>query len=263
MTKKTDPKDLEAVKLAVQTVIENSDNPDYIKTTDVLELMGWEYPDGKNGMSWGSVSHVTQPITRTLAEMGYVKANVHEDGHSVVRWLNGQHAKNYLARKGRREYNRQRRSGKSSNAKRKQSRSGERSGRTKAARKKAYKLIRELKAAGFKNADIQLACGVGSGTVSRLFSPNPKYNYTTMEIGVLHRIEAGYDKLMGKRKTKRPAVKEKAVQVKPVKVNGHKKAVAENDGITLPRSILDSKDPLTVIKALVDTGQSVTISADG
>lgn len=270
MTKKTDPKDREALRLAINTVIENSDDPESISTNDIVELMGYKIPDVSKGESFGSISNVTMPITRMLSEMGYIKANVQEkiDGknHNVCRWLSGERQKEYLAKKGRRAYNKKR-SGSSRSKSRSKSRSRtkpksvERSGRTKAARKKGMKLIREMASAGFNNAEIQLACQIGSGTVSRLKSPNPNYDYETMEVSVLNRIEQGYEKLMSKKATKRVAVK--APEVTPVKVNGNKKAVAKQDGITLPKSILDSKDPLTVIKTLVDTGQSVTISADG
>lgn len=267
MTRQTDPKDQEAVRLAINTVIENSEDPECISINDIVELMGYEIPDISKGESFGSISGVTIPVARMLQQMGYIKASVHlpESQSSVSRWLTGEQAKTYLARKGRRAYNKKRSSSsrskpKSRSRSRAKSKSGERSGRTKAARKKGMRLIREMVNEGFSSAEIQAACKIGSGTVSRFKSPNPKYNYQTMEVSLLDRIEQGYEKLMSKRPTKRVAVK--PVETKPVKVNGHK-AVAKHGGISLPRSILDTEDPLTVIKALVDTGQSVTISADG
>jgi hypothetical protein len=250
---KTDPKNKEAVRLAVETVIESSDDPNYISVSDVIELMGYKCPDTSMGESWGSLSHVTMPVSKVLADMGFIKANVRENGRSVVRWLKGQPKKDYLAKKGERAYRQERKD--PTPRKRTSSRKRSSSQKVSPKRAEAGRLLRELRDMGYSNKELMEACGLGSGTVSRLVSPNPKYDYKNIEDRIYEKIVDLHKSLTGSRN-------KREVNGATVKPKSGALVKSEQQGIRLPKDILSSKDAAMVLRALVDSGQTIIIGPD-
>jgi len=257
--RQTDPKDIEAVRLAVATVIESAKDPNYIAVPDIIELMGYKAPDTSQGESWGSVSHVTMPVSKVLADLGYIKANVREDGRNVVRWLKCQPKKDYLAKQGMRAYRKKRSQSSAGRTSRqtRQNSKGRRTQQISKERKEAGRMLSQLRDEGYSNKELIEMCELGSGTVSRLVSPNPKYDYKNIDGDIFDRIKRVYESLVGGGEAPTKMTKTKA---KPrAHANGVALAKSEPAGIHLPRSILESEDAAIVLKALVDSGQRIII----